>query len=191
MGPMPQHHPFTTPSTRGAPAQPSGYTKSGYDKSTSGYSSGYAMASQPTGYAMPSPRALMNAPAETPHSNAFAGYAGTSLSTAHPGSCRASGDGLYTAMARRAAHFIISAVDAAGNRRHEGGEPFVVSIRGPGAVTTSVRDCQDGTYSVGWVVRRLAHEAAAHARARGTRSILVPMRPAAGRIRAPAVSLLP
>ena len=78
------------------------------------------------------------------------GFAGASV--AHPGSCRATGDGLYTAMARRAAHFSIIALDAGGHRRREGGEPFVVSIRGPGAVTTSVRDCQDGNYSVGWVV---------------------------------------
>ena len=54
-------------------------------------------------------------------------------------------------MARRAAHFTIHSLDANGWRRREGGEPFVVSIRGPGAVTTSVRDCQDGTYSCGWV----------------------------------------
>jgi hypothetical protein len=74
-------------------------------------------------------------------------------SHAHPGSCHAEGDGLWSAMARRAAHFTIVALDARGRRRREGGEPFVVSIRGPGAVTTSVRDCQDGTYSVGWVVR--------------------------------------
>ena len=54
-------------------------------------------------------------------------------------------------MARRAAHFTILALDNHGRRRREGGDPFVVSIRGPGAVTTSVRDATDGTYSVGWV----------------------------------------
>ena len=70
---------------------------------------------------------------------------------ANPASCRAAGDGLYSAMARRAAHFSVISLDASGRRRRQGGEPFVVSIRGPGAVTTSVRDCQDGTYSVGWV----------------------------------------
>ena len=71
--------------------------------------------------------------------------------TAHPPSCKALGDGLHNAMARRAAHFTIAALDSQGRRRREGGDPFVVSIRGPGAVTTSVRDAQDGTYSVGWV----------------------------------------
>ena len=70
---------------------------------------------------------------------------------AHPAACRAAGEGLSSAMARRAAHFTIHSLDASGWRRREGGEPFVVSIRGPGAVTTSVRDCQDGTYSCGWV----------------------------------------
>ena len=70
---------------------------------------------------------------------------------AHAPSCRAQGDGLQSAMARRASHFTIVAFDGHGRRRREGGEPFVVSIRGPGAVTTSVRDGQDGTYSVGWV----------------------------------------
>ena len=65
--------------------------------------------------------------------------------------CRATGEGLNSAMARRAAHFTIEALDANGWRRREGGEPFVVSIRGPGAVTTSLRDRQDGTYSCGWV----------------------------------------
>ena len=148
MGPMPNHVPFT-PSTRGAPiTDHSGYTKSGYDKSASGYTSGYGMASQ-QGYMMPPPRAVMNVETPRPPSS---GYPAAGSLLAHPGSCRASGDGLYTAMARRAAHFTITSVDAAGNRRSEGGEPFVVSIRGPGAVTTSVRDCQDGTYSVGWVV---------------------------------------
>ena len=70
---------------------------------------------------------------------------------AHAPSCRAMGDGLHAAMARRASHFSVVALDSSGRRRREGGDPFVVSIRGPGAVTTSVRDAQDGTYSVGWV----------------------------------------
>ena len=87
------------------------------------------------------------------HSQALAlsdrGGGGGGLS--HPAACRATGDGLTSAVARRAAHFTIHALDANGWRKRQGGEPFVVSIRGPGAVTTSVRDCQDGTYSVGWV----------------------------------------
>ena len=77
--------------------------------------------------------------------------AGLSAARAHPAACKALGDGLAHATAHRAAHFAIHALDVSGRRRREGGEPFVVSIRGPGAVTTSVRDCQDGTYSVGWV----------------------------------------
>ena len=73
------------------------------------------------------------------------------IGPSHPSSCQVSGEGLSSAVAHRAANFAIYAQDSNGRRRREGGEPFVVSIRGPGAVTTSVRDCQDGTYSCGWV----------------------------------------
>ena len=102
-----------------------------------------------TGVATPNRMAFPHAPASGFGLDGVRGGGGGKA--ANPASCRATGEGLSSAMARRAAHFTIHALDASGYRRREGGDPFVVSIRGPGAVTTSVRDCQDGTYSVGWV----------------------------------------
>ena len=107
-----------------------------------------------------------------------------------PRACRAEGEGLSSVLARHAASFTITSYDASGRRRRQGGEPFMVTIRGcagprrhgrthraapparpaavtgtgapnaappcvcpgsPGAVSTSVRDAQDGTYHVSWV----------------------------------------
>ena len=60
----------------------------------------------------------------------------------------ASGDGLYTAMAKTRASFEITAHDQLGDRRPVGGDPFQVSVRGAAYVYAKVTDNGDGSYSV-------------------------------------------
>lgn len=60
----------------------------------------------------------------------------------------ATGDGLYTAMAKTRATFEISAHDQHGERRPVGGDPFQVSVRGAAYVYAKVIDNGNGTYSV-------------------------------------------
>ena len=60
----------------------------------------------------------------------------------------ASGDGLYTAMAKTPAAFEITAHDQHGERRPVGGDPFQVSVRGAAYVYAKVSDHANGSYSV-------------------------------------------
>ena len=58
------------------------------------------------------------------------------------------GEGVHTAITRTTAHFTIEARDASGERRQAGGDPFLVSIRGTSLVSSTVTDCEDGSYAV-------------------------------------------
>ena len=60
----------------------------------------------------------------------------------------ASGDGLYTAMAKTKASFEIVAYDQHGERRPTGNDPFAVSVRGAAFVFAKVIDNDDGSYKV-------------------------------------------
>jgi len=64
--------------------------------------------------------------------------------------CIAYGPGLEAGnLDTEPAHFTIEARDKNGNRRREGGDPFVVQVQGPtGPVPVDVVDNGDGTYSV-------------------------------------------
>ena len=59
---------------------------------------------------------------------------------------RVSGHGLHSAMVRKSGSFVIEARDAAGNLLNQGGDPFVVSIRGVAVVHPKLHDKEDGTY---------------------------------------------
>ncbi len=60
--------------------------------------------------------------------------------------CIVSGAGMRVAMARKFSTFEIEARDAAGERIHRGGDPFMVAIRGASTVKARVTDLQNGIY---------------------------------------------
>ena len=62
--------------------------------------------------------------------------------------CKCVGKGLETAVAKRHTRFEIEACSADGVRCGQGGESFVVSVKGPAFVRARVQDKEDGTYVV-------------------------------------------
>lgn len=56
-----------------------------------------------------------------------------------------------TAMVKQPARFTIEAYDVEGNRREEGGDPFLVAIRGGSIVRARCEDHMDGTYTISYL----------------------------------------
>ena len=63
-----------------------------------------------------------------------------------PLKCVCAGDALQKAMTRQWSSFTIEGFTAEGNRQTQGGELFVVSVRGASVVSTNMIDNQDGSY---------------------------------------------
>lgn len=74
------------------------------------------------------------------------------LEAANANQSWAEGPGLHEGKTGKPCPFTIHAKDADGVDRNTGGDPFKVDIKGPQAVTPKVRDNNDGTYSVEYVV---------------------------------------
>jgi filamin len=70
------------------------------------------------------------------------------IQAGNAGNSYAEGPGLVSGQALHPAVFTIFAVDQAGERCTEGGDPFEVAITGPAAVEAEVIDNGDGTYGV-------------------------------------------
>jgi len=71
------------------------------------------------------------------------------IEQANPGKSWAEGPGLEGGQQGKEGVFTIHAVDADGKPVREGGDPFVVKVRGPGGeVKPNVKDNNDGTYTV-------------------------------------------
>jgi len=70
------------------------------------------------------------------------------IEAANAGHSYAEGPGLEGGQATKPAVFTIHAVDADGNARRDGGDPFKVDVKGPAHVTPHVKDNGDGTYTV-------------------------------------------
>jgi len=67
---------------------------------------------------------------------------------ANPEKTEVSGPGIVAGQAEKPAVFKITARDAQGNQRADGGDNFVVTVDGPVPVTPNVVDNGDGTYDV-------------------------------------------
>ena len=77
-------------------------------------------------------------------------YYGDLASQPRLASSRAFGKGLLEATTRQPAYFTIESFDADGNRKAEGGDSYLVSIRGPSQPRARVTDNGDGTYTAAW-----------------------------------------
>ena len=64
--------------------------------------------------------------------------------------CKVEGEGLSVATVRQPATFVVTAHDATGEQRSEGGDTFFIAIRGASRVRAHVIDRSDGTYLVAY-----------------------------------------